>query len=164
MEETRNNCFGWKIYSTTLPQTKTGKHECRNITYVAVIFWHLCLSLFAWRRVVLHIFDPKQLLRVSYFLWCYYPKCYSIILENVSLWCFFNKIKEWLKDTYQSISYASEGLMEEIFPSTSLPQKREQKKYASKFSLHNVVLLFKALYDSTSPSYPHVHICWQLRN
>ena len=57
---------------------------------VAVIFRHSCLSVFAWRRVVLHIFDPKQLLRVSCILWCYYPKCYSIILENVSLWSFFN--------------------------------------------------------------------------
>ena len=25
------------------------------------------------------IFDPKQLLRVSCILWCYYSKCYSII-------------------------------------------------------------------------------------
>ena len=32
MQETRNNCFGSKICSTTLRQAKTGKHECRNIT------------------------------------------------------------------------------------------------------------------------------------
>ena len=31
MQETRNNCFGSKICSTTLRQMKTGKHECRNI-------------------------------------------------------------------------------------------------------------------------------------
>ena len=34
------------------------------------------------------IFDPKQLLRASCILWCYYSKCYSIILENANLWCF----------------------------------------------------------------------------
>ena len=31
---------------------------------------------FAWRRVVLHFFDPKQLLRVSCIWWCYLSKCY----------------------------------------------------------------------------------------
>ena len=62
-----------------------------------------CLTVFAWRRVVLRFFDPKQLLRVSCILWCYYPKCFSINQstlpwtkifneenENViSLWCSF---------------------------------------------------------------------------
>ena len=42
-------------------------------------------SVFAWRRVVLHIFDLKQLLRVSCFLCCYYPKCYSTNLGNCML-------------------------------------------------------------------------------
>ena len=46
---------------------------------VAVIFSYSCLTVFAWRRVVLRFFDPKQLLWVSCILWCYYPKCYSII-------------------------------------------------------------------------------------
>ena len=32
MQETRNNCFGSKISSTTLRQAKTDKHECRNVT------------------------------------------------------------------------------------------------------------------------------------
>ena len=108
MQEIRNNYFGSKMCSTTLRQAKTGKHECRNITAtyllyfktrnitgtviypkynnVAVIFRHSCLPVFAWRLVV-HIFDP-QLLRVSYILWCYHSKSYSIILENTCLWCF----------------------------------------------------------------------------
>ena len=55
--------------------------------YVAFIFRLSCLPVFAWRRVVLHIFAPKQLLRVSCILFCY-SKCYSIILEKASLWCF----------------------------------------------------------------------------
>ena len=51
---------------------------CR--THGSPIF--ICWSL------LLRFFDSKQLLWVSCFLWCYYPKCYSIILENASLWCF----------------------------------------------------------------------------
>ena len=39
MQETRNNCIGSKIRSTTLRQAKKGKHECRNITatYTALV-------------------------------------------------------------------------------------------------------------------------------
>ena len=81
MKETCNNCFGLKIHSPTLHQVKAVKYECR----VAVIFRHSCLPVFVWRRVVRHIFDPKQLLQVSCILWYYYSKCYSIILENASL-------------------------------------------------------------------------------
>ena len=36
--------------------------------------------------------NQKQLLRVSCILWCYYPKCYLIIFENASLWCFINNV------------------------------------------------------------------------
>ena len=32
MQETRNNCFGSKIRSTTFRQAKTDKHEYQNIT------------------------------------------------------------------------------------------------------------------------------------
>ena len=35
------------------------------------------------------LFYPKQLLRVSCISWCYFSKWYSIILQNVSLWCSF---------------------------------------------------------------------------
>ena len=52
---------------------------------MAFPYRHSCLPVFAWQRVVLHIFDPKQLLRVSCILWCYYLKCYPIIFENASL-------------------------------------------------------------------------------
>ena len=41
MQETRNNCFGSKIYSMTLRQAKIGKHECRNITSTCCCF---CLT------------------------------------------------------------------------------------------------------------------------
>ena len=58
------------------------------VLYVAVAFRHSCLTVFAWRRVVLRFFDPKQLLRISCILWCYYSKWYSIIFENASLWSF----------------------------------------------------------------------------
>ena len=52
------------------------------------MFRHSCLPVFAWRRVLLHIFDPKQLLRVSCILWCFYPKCYSIILIETLIFTF----------------------------------------------------------------------------
>ena len=32
-------------------------------------------------------FWPETMV-ASFILWCYYPKCFSIILENSSLWCF----------------------------------------------------------------------------
>ena len=35
-------------------------------------FRHLCLPVFTWRRVVVHFFNPKQILRVSCILWCYF--------------------------------------------------------------------------------------------
>ena len=64
MQETRNNCFGSKKRSTTLLQAKTVKHECRNATvvalYVAVAFRHSCLTVFAWRRVVLRFPTRKN--------------------------------------------------------------------------------------------------------
>ena len=89
MQETRNNCFGSKICSTTLRQAKTDKYDYRNITatYVfrilaAYVFRHSCLPVFVWWRVVLHIFDPKRLLRLSCILWCYYSKCYSVIFND----------------------------------------------------------------------------------
>ena len=37
-----------------------------------------CLRLKKGRAT---FFDPKQLLRISCILWCYYPKCYSIIFR-----------------------------------------------------------------------------------
>ena len=51
------------------------------VLYVAVIFRHTFLHVFAWRRIEVRIFDPKP-------LWCYYSKCYSNIIENaINLLC-----------------------------------------------------------------------------
>ena len=87
MQETRNSCFGSKKRRTTLRQAKTGKRECRNVTatYVAIIFRHSYLPVFAWRRIVLRFFDPKQLLPVSCILWCYFLKCYQIMWVSIRL-------------------------------------------------------------------------------
>ena len=43
MQETCNNCFGSKKHKMTLHLTKTGRHECRNITAMSymVLFWYL---------------------------------------------------------------------------------------------------------------------------
>ena len=49
MQETRNNCLGSEIYSTTLHQAKTGKHECRNVTATALVL--TCFSLMKGRAM-----------------------------------------------------------------------------------------------------------------
>ena len=99
MQETCNNCFGLKKCSRILCQAKTGKHECRNIIATLLFYFGTRAYLFSpdedssWRRVVLHIFDSKQLLRIFCILWRYYSKHYSIILENASLRCFIIILK-----------------------------------------------------------------------
>ena len=68
----------------------------------------ILLENFAWRKVVLRIFDLKQLLRASCILWCYFTKWYSIILLNASLWCSFfrteNIYHAWKKDIYSKFT------------------------------------------------------------
>ena len=39
MQETRNNCFGSKIRSTTLRQAKAGKHECGSRAYLLKVLF-----------------------------------------------------------------------------------------------------------------------------
>ena len=51
---------------------------------------HSCLLVFAWRWVVLRIFDLKQFLRVSSILRWYYAKCYSIIYIYIYICCCTN--------------------------------------------------------------------------
>ena len=66
MQENRSNCFGSKKRSSTLRQAKTDKHKCGNITETYLL---------------LH---PKQLLWVSYILWCNFWKRYSVKLSEIS--------------------------------------------------------------------------------
>ena len=76
--------FRVEICSTTFRHVKTSKHECRNITATYV----------------------------SCILWCYYPKCYSIILENASLWCFiiiFKFIVRSLQPSWQQFQWKTWG-------------------------------------------------------
>ena len=81
--------LGWKnVARPFFRQKQVSTSAERQQQHVAVAFRLSCLPVFAWRRVVLRFFNSKQLLRVSCILWWYYPKYYSIILENVSLWCF----------------------------------------------------------------------------
>ena len=98
MQETRNNCFGLKKCSMTFLQARTGKQrvpKCNSNVR--------CCCILAF---VLRFVDPKQLLRVSCILWYYYPKCYSIILENASLWCFIVIITEkWAGEEKESEKY-----------------------------------------------------------
>ena len=70
MQETRNNNFGSKKCSTTLRQAKTGKHECRNVTATSLLH-------FGTRA-----YDPKQLLRVSCILWCYFQSDFQLYFKT----------------------------------------------------------------------------------
>ena len=83
------------ILSTILCQVKTGKHECRNtllyvavnmctLFYVAVIFRHSCLPVFAWRRVAVRIFETlvSSLLHLMVIL-------FKVLFNHAS---FFNRI------------------------------------------------------------------------
>ena len=80
----------WKKYLTTYSMifnqisAQNRLPEFSSMTYayskyVAVIFRHSCLPVFASWRVVLNVFDSKQLLLISCILWCFYSKCFSII-------------------------------------------------------------------------------------
>ena len=50
-------------------------------------FRYSSISIFAWWSVVLRLFDPKQLLRVSCIWSCYFTKQSSVILLDTILWC-----------------------------------------------------------------------------
>ena len=106
MKETCNICFGSKIFSKTIHQEKTGKHESQLLIaaktkYLKLFLVHCCyisalvFICFHLTKVVLRIFDLKKLLRVSCILWCYYLKCYSVVLKNGILSCFIITAK-WI--------------------------------------------------------------------
>ena len=110
---------------------------------VAVAFRYPCLPVFAWRRVVVRLFDPKQLFRVSCTLWCYFSKCYLIILQNGSLWCsiapvheIFQRFFGWLS-LIQTHSYTRKNVCSGI----------KHPNLFSSLTIRSVVLTIK-LYDS----------------
>ena len=82
---------------TILRQTKIGKHECRE--HKQHIWRHSGLPIFEWWRIVLYLFDLKQLLRVFCIWWLYFVKCSSQIFKNSSLWCFLF-LKTIIKKNY----------------------------------------------------------------
>ena len=73
---------------------------------VAVTFRHSCLLVFAWRRVVLHFFDPKQLLRVASFLWCYF--------QSVFLPCYLKCSSHNLTHSPQYIKFLSVAISRKL--------------------------------------------------
>ena len=88
-------CIWQRVFKHCLLLNRTNQTQIKLYTdctivrlYIVVIFWHLCLHVFAWWRVVLCFFILKQLLQeVSNILWCYFSKWYWIIFQNASLWC-----------------------------------------------------------------------------
>ena len=67
------------------------RHNTENYVgwYVAVIFRHSLLHDFAWWMSLLCFFELKQLLWVSFILWCYFSKWYSIM--HICAICHFLK-------------------------------------------------------------------------
>ena len=78
MKETCNNCFGWKNTTRPFIRRKITSKSAEVWQQRTNIFRHSCLPAFAWGRNVLGFLDSKQLLRVSWILWYYFPKWYSI--------------------------------------------------------------------------------------
>ena len=103
MQETRKNCFGSKNVAQPFFRRK-------QLSTSAEMQQHSCLTVSAWRRVVLRFFDPKQLLRVSCILWCYYPKCYSITFQHC--WKITkNEKKKVDKEDFQILIYIAFTLL-----------------------------------------------------
>ena len=95
MQETRSNCFGSKKRSTTLLQAKTGKHECRNVTAIMLLL-HFGTRAYLFlpdEGVVLHFTYPKQLLRVSCTLWCYFSNYYQTIPQKASFLVLYCRVQ-----------------------------------------------------------------------
>ena len=76
-KQTRNNCFGTKIHSTTLRQVKTGKPECRCCNFSALV-----LTCFRLMKGLATYFRPETI--VAKFL--------HLMVLRSSLWCFINII------------------------------------------------------------------------
>ena len=94
MQETRNNCFWSKKRNTVFCLTKTGKHECCNITSTYLVMRYSYLPVITWWRMVLHFFFYQEpLLRISCICWFNFIKWSSIVLQNDSLQCFFVVLK-----------------------------------------------------------------------
>ena len=67
---------------------------------VAVTLRHSCSAVVAWGRVVLHFIDPKQLLRVSCFLWCYLSKWFlTVLVCRAKVWKPFLMLKQTLANS-----------------------------------------------------------------
>ena len=77
-----------RFLTLSIPPTLSKLQAPSMVLHVSVIFLQSCLPVFVWQKVLTLIFNPKQLRRVPCILRCHYSKCYSIILQNVSLWCF----------------------------------------------------------------------------
>ena len=65
MQETRNNCFGSKIISTTLLQAKTGKHECLNVTTMYIynvqqIYYNIHCNVLLHFGTRAYLFSPEE--------------------------------------------------------------------------------------------------------
>ena len=74
----KDNTIRCKKLATIVSGRKTSAKMQLNVRWCCISA--LVLNCFRLKKGRATFFDPKQLLRVSCILWCYYPKCYSIIV------------------------------------------------------------------------------------
>ena len=115
-------------------------------TLLLHIFRHSCLPVFIWRRVVLYIFDPKQLLRVSCILWCFNSKCFSIILKNASLCCLIiiQILNDWTQKRILKRSYFQFRNKTEM-PFEKIVSNRRNSGYLKKeisWNTHSIIRIY----------------------
>ena len=144
----KNNIIKCQKLATNVSGRKndpTNEHRCRNITATyktkcngkifiyAVIFRHL-LIYFRPTKVVLRFFDPKQLLRVSCILRCYFTKLYWItIVKRLTQICNYY---------YTSYKYRIKCIMKFFFW-----QNCQISDYHAKHEMHsNSILVYMPLW------------------
>ena len=87
-----NNAI-WKVALTGIVAYTNGERCVRTWTKcndIAVTFRHSCLSVFAWRRVVLHLFDPKTIVGSFLYLMVLFYKVDKTCLFSYLIYLLFS--------------------------------------------------------------------------
>ena len=85
MQETRNNCFGSKKRRTTLLQSKTSKHECRNVTATLVLHSGTRAYLFSPEEGSCYVFRPETIIASFFHSMVLLSK---VLFNHICIYCF----------------------------------------------------------------------------
>ena len=122
----KNNIIRCKKLATNVSDQKrkkkskydfsSGEHKQARVQFVALTFRDSCLPIFTWLRVVLRFFNPNKLLRVSWILWRYYSKWYSVILgftclKNLTISYKQIKPRRIFKISYKVLTYSCTNIL-----------------------------------------------------